>query len=96
VENQDVAVTAFTHDGNRRVTFVVVALSASLALGSLAWIMVTVVAPARRLARHVERLAGGAAVPPLAPQRLDEIGSVVAATNRFVGARALLGATARS
>ncbi|GAA1324432.1 HAMP domain-containing protein [Pseudonocardia xinjiangensis] len=96
VENQDVAVTAFTHDGNRRVTFVVIALGASLALGSLAWVMVTVVAPARRLARHVERLAGGDAVPPLAPQRLDEIGSVVAATNRFVGARALLGATARS
>jgi hypothetical protein len=96
VEDQDVAATAFAADGNRRATFVVIALSASLAMGSLAWVTITVVTPARRLAYHVERLAAGDAVPPLAPQRLDEIGTAVAATNRFAGARALPGAAVRS
>jgi HAMP domain-containing protein len=96
VEDQDVAATAFAGDGNRRITFVVIALSASLAIGSLAWVAITVVAPARRLARHVEQLAADDAVPPLAPQRLDEIGTAVAATNRFAGARALHGTAVRS
>jgi hypothetical protein len=53
-------------------------------LGALAWTTVTVVLPARRLARHVERLATGDVVPPLAPQRLDELGTAFAATNQLV------------
>jgi HAMP domain-containing protein len=84
IEEQDVAVAALADDGSRRGTLVVIAVSASLASGALAWTMVTVVLPARRLARHVERLAAGDEVPPLAPQRLDELGTAVAATNRFV------------
>jgi HAMP domain-containing protein len=84
IEEQDVAVAALADDGSRRGTLVVIAVSASLAVGALAWTMVTVVLPARRLARHVERLVAGDEVPPLAPQRLDELGTAVAATNRFV------------
>ncbi len=96
VEDQDVAAAAFAGDGSRRATLVVIAISASLAIASLAWIAITVVAPAGRLARHVERLAAGDAVLPLAPQRLDEIGTAVAATNRFAVARALPGVAVRS
>ena len=87
VEDRDVAAAAFASDGSRRAAIVVIAVSAGLAVAALAWTAVTVVAPARRLARHVERLAAGEAVPPLAPQRLDEIGTAVAATNRFAAAR---------
>jgi hypothetical protein len=36
---------------------------------------------------HVERLAAGEAVAPLAPQRLDEIGIAVEATNRLAATR---------
>jgi HAMP domain-containing protein len=86
IAEQDVAVAAFADDVNRRSTLVVVAVSASLAVAALVWTMVTVVMPARRLARHVERVAAGDEVPPLAPQRLDELGTAVAATNRFVEA----------
>lgn len=96
VEDQDVAAAALAGDGSRRVTLVVIAISASLAIASLAWIAITVVAPARRLARHVERLAAGDAVLPLAPQRLDEIGTAVAATNRFAAVRAMSGVAVRS
>jgi hypothetical protein len=84
IEEQDVTVAALADDGSRRATLVVIALVTSLAVGALAWTAVTVVLPARRLARHVERLAAGDDVPPLAPQRLDELGTAVAATNHFV------------
>ena len=84
IEEQDVTVAALADDGNRRATLVVIALITSLAVGALAWTTVTVVLPARRLARHVERLAAGDGVSPLAPQRLDELGTAVAATNQFV------------
>jgi hypothetical protein len=87
VEERGVAVAALADDGSRRATLVVIAVTASLALGALAWTAVTVVLPARRLARHVERLAAGDEVPPLAPQRLDELGTAVAATNQFVVVR---------
>ena len=96
VEDQDVAAAAFAGDPNRRVTLVVIGVSASLALGSLVWVAISVIAPARRLARHAERLAAGEAVSPLAPERLDEIGTAVAATNRFAGGRALPRAAFRS
>jgi HAMP domain-containing protein len=96
IEEQDVAIAAFADDGSRRGTIVVIAVSASVAVGALAWTMVTVVLPARRLARHVERLAAGDEVPPLAPQRLDELGTAVAATNRFVAAHARLDEEVRS
>jgi hypothetical protein len=96
IEEQDVAIAALAADGSRRGTLVVLAVCASVAVGALAWTMVTVVRPARRLARHVERLAGGDEVPPLAPQRLDELGTAVAATNRFVAARARLDEGVRS
>ncbi len=89
VEDQDLAAAAFAGDAGRRGALVVIAVSASLALAALAWTAVTVVAPARRLARHVEELAAGHTPAPLAPQRLDEIGTAVAATNRFVAARVL-------
>jgi hypothetical protein len=88
VEDQDIAAAAFAGDANRRITLVVVAISASLALGTLAWVAIVVIGPARRLARHVERLAAGEEVPPLAPERLDDIGTAVAATNRFAGTQA--------
>jgi hypothetical protein len=84
IEEQDVAVAALADDGSRRGTLVVIAVTASLVLGALAWTTVTVVVPARRLARHVEQLAAGDEVPPIAPQRLDELGTAVAATNQFV------------
>jgi hypothetical protein len=96
IEEQDVATAAFADDGSRRGTLVVIAVSASVAVGALAWTMVTVVLPARRLARHVERLAAGDEVPPLAPQRLDELGTAVAATNRFVATRTRLDEVVRS
>jgi hypothetical protein len=96
VEDQDVAAAAFASDGNRRSTLVVITATASLAMASLGWIAITVIAPARRLARHVERLVAGDAVAPLARQRLDEIGTAVAATNRFAAARAVPGAAVRS
>jgi HAMP domain-containing protein len=86
VEDQGIAAAAFAGDGSRRAALVAVAVTASLALAALAWTLVTVVAPARRLARHAEELAGGAVPAPLAPQRLDEIGTAVAATNRLVAA----------
>jgi hypothetical protein len=86
IEEQNVAVAALADDGGRRGTLVVIAVSASLAVAALAWTVVTVVGPARGLARHVERLAAGDEVPPLAPQRLDELGTAVAATNRLVAA----------
>ena len=84
IEEQDVTVAALADDGSRRATLVVIAVITSLAVGALAWTTVTVVLPARRLARHVERLAAGDDVPPLAPLRLDELGTAVAATNQFV------------
>jgi len=84
IEEQDVTVAALADDGSRRTTLVVIAVITSLAVGALAWTTVTVVLPARRLARHVERLAAGDDVPPLAPLRLDELGTAVAATNQFV------------
>jgi hypothetical protein len=84
IEEQDVTVAALADDGSRRATLVVIAVITSLAVGALAWTTVTVVLPARRLARHVGRLAAGDDVPPLAPQRLDELGTAVAATNQFV------------
>jgi HAMP domain len=84
IEEQDVAVAALADDGSRRATLVVIAVTTSLAMGALAWTTVTVVLPARRLARHVERLAAGDDVPPLAPQRLDELGTAVASINHFV------------
>jgi HAMP domain-containing protein len=96
IQEQDVTVAAFAHDGSRRGTLVVIAVSAGVAVAALAWTMVTVVMPARRLARHVERLAAGDEVPPLAPQRHDELGTAVAATNRLVAARARLGEAVRS
>ncbi|MHA6626977.1 hypothetical protein ACU61A_16200 [Pseudonocardia sichuanensis] len=96
VEDQDVTAAAFAGDGSRRAALVVIAVSASLALAAIAWTAVTVVAPARRLVRHVEALAAGQPVPPLAAQRLDEIGTAVAATNRFAAARARPGAVARA
>jgi HAMP domain-containing protein len=96
VEDQDAAAAAFAGDTSRRATVVVIAVSASLALAALAWTAVTVVAPARRLVRHVEALAAGTPVPPLATQRLDEIGTAVAATNRFAATRARPGAVVRA
>jgi hypothetical protein len=84
IEQQGVAFAAFADDGSRRGTLVVIAVSASLAVAALGWTMITVVVPARRLVRHVERLAAGEDVPPLAPQRLDELGTAVTATNWFV------------
>jgi HAMP domain-containing protein len=96
VEDQDVTAAAFAGDGSRRSALVAIVVSASLALAALAWTAVTVVAPARRLVRHVEALAAGHPVPPLAAQRLDEIGTAVAATNRFAAARARPGAVARA
>lgn len=92
VEDQDVAAAAFAGDGSRRGTLVAVVLAAGLAVAALAWTLVTVVGPARRLARHVEQLADGEAPPPLAPQRLDEIGTAVAATNRMVAVGGSVGA----
>jgi hypothetical protein len=85
IEEQDVTVAALADDGSRRATLVLIALITTMAVGALTWTMVTVVLPARRLARHIERLAAGEEVPPLAPQRLDELGTAVAATNQFVG-----------
>jgi HAMP domain-containing protein len=92
VEDQNVVAAAFASDGSRRGTLVVIAVSASLAMAALAWIAITVVGPARRLARHVEQLAAGETVQPLAPQRHDEIGTAVAAINRFVAERVAAGA----
>ncbi|OZM83895.1 HAMP domain-containing protein [Pseudonocardia sp. MH-G8] len=92
IEDQDVAAAAFAGDDSRRAALVVIVVSASLALAALGWTAVTVVTPARRLVRHVEALAAGNPVPPLAAQRLDEIGTAVAATNRFAAARARPGA----
>ena len=96
VEDQSVAAAAFTADAGRRTALVVIALVTSIGVGALAWVGVTVVQPARRLARHVERLADGEPVTPLAPQRLDEIGTAVAATNRLAAARAVRDAVAGS
>ncbi|WP_147255890.1 HAMP domain-containing protein [Pseudonocardia hierapolitana] len=87
VEDQDVVAAAFAGDGNRRAALVAIVVAASLACAALAWTAVTVVAPARRLAGHVERLAVGETVAPLAPQRLDEIGTAVEATNRLAATR---------
>jgi hypothetical protein len=87
VEDQDAVAAAFAGDGNRRAALVANAAAASLACAALAWTAVTVVAPASRLARHVERMAAGEAVAPLAPQRLDEIGTAVEATNRLAATR---------
>jgi hypothetical protein len=87
VEDQDVAAAAFAGDGNRRSALVAIVVAASLACAALAWTAVTVVVPARRLAQHVERLAAGEAMAPLAPQRLDEIGTAVEATNRLAATR---------
>jgi HAMP domain-containing protein len=87
VEDQDVVAAAFAGDGNRRAALVAIVVAASLACAALAWTAVTVVVPARRLAEHVERLAAGEAVAPLAPQRLDEIGTAVEATNRLAATR---------
>jgi len=91
VEDRDVAAAAFASDGNRRATLVAIVAAASLACGALVWTAVTVVGPARRLARHAERLAAGEDVPPLAPQRLDEIGTAVEATNRLAATPVVLG-----
>ncbi|GAA1246972.1 hypothetical protein GCM10009609_08130 [Pseudonocardia aurantiaca] len=96
VEDQSVAAAAFTADAGRRTALVVIGLVTSIGVGALAWVGVTVVRPARRLARHVERLADGEPVTPLAPQRLDEIGTAVAATNRLAAARAVRDAVAGS
>ena len=90
VEDRDVAAAAFAGDGNRRAALVAIVAAASLACAALAWTAVTTVAPARRLARHVERLAGGEQLPPLAPQRLDEIGTAVEATNRLAATRTVI------
>ncbi|GAA5138623.1 HAMP domain-containing protein [Pseudonocardia adelaidensis] len=87
VEDQDVAVAAFASDGNRRAALVAIVAAASIACAALGWTAVTVVAPARRLVRHVERLAAGETLAPLAPQRLDEIGTSVEATNRLAATR---------
>ncbi len=96
VEDQNIAAAVLAGDFSRGATLVVIAVSASLAVVALAWTAVTVVAPARRLARHTERLAAGEEVPPLAPQRLDEIGTAFAAINRLAAARALPGAVTSS
>jgi HAMP domain-containing protein len=87
VEDQDVVAAAFAGDGNRRAALVAIVVAASLACAALAWTAVTTVGPARRLVRHVERLAAGEALAPLAPQRLDEIGTAVEATNRLAATR---------
>jgi HAMP domain-containing protein len=87
VEDQDVTAAAFASDGNRRAALVAIVVAASLACAALAWMAVTVVAPARRLVRHVEKPAAGDVVAPLAPQRLDEIGTAVEATNRLAATR---------
>jgi hypothetical protein len=96
VEDQDVAAAAFAGDGNRRAALVAIVAAASLAGAALAWTAVTIVAPARRLVRYVERLAGGEALAPLAPQRLDEIGTAVEATNRLAATRTVLRSAPRS
>jgi len=90
VEDQDVAAAAFASDGNRRAAMVAIVAAAAVACGALGWTAVTVVAPARRLVRHVELLAAGEAPPPLAPQRLDEIGTSVEATNRLAATRTVV------
>jgi hypothetical protein len=87
VKDQDLAAAAFASDGNRRAALVAIVAAASVACAALGWTAVTIVAPARRLVRHVERLAAGETVAPLAPQRLDEIGTSVEATNRLAATR---------
>ncbi|WP_255622523.1 HAMP domain-containing protein [Pseudonocardia sp. DSM 110487] len=87
VEDRNLAAAAFAGDGNRRAALVAIVAAAGLACAALAWTAVTTVVPARRLARHVERLAAGETLPPLAPQRLDEIGTAVEATNRLAATR---------
>lgn len=87
VEDQNVVAAAFASDGNRRAALVAIVVAASLACAALAWTAVTIVAPAHKLVVHVERLAAGEPVAPLAPQRLDEIGTAVEATNRLAATR---------
>ncbi|MHA6623472.1 HAMP domain-containing protein [Pseudonocardia sp. DLS-67] len=89
VEDQDVAAAAFAGDGNRRAALVAIVAAAAVACAALGWTAVTIVAPARRLVRHVEQLAAGETVAPLAPQRLDEIGTSVEATNRLAATRSI-------
>ncbi|MFC5232656.1 hypothetical protein [Pseudonocardia zijingensis] len=87
VEDQGVVAAAFAGDGNRRASLVAIVAAAFVACGALLWTAVTVIAPARRLVRHAELLATGEPVAPLAPQRLDEIGTSVEATNRLAAVR---------
>ncbi|OLS98006.1 hypothetical protein BJF90_41900 [Pseudonocardia sp. CNS-004] len=87
VEDQNVVAAAFAGDGNRRAALVAIVVAASIACAALCWTAVTVVAPARRLVRHAELLATGEEVAPLAPQRLDEIGTSVEAVNRLAATR---------
>lgn len=66
-----------------RAVLLIVALVGCLAPVALAWTALTVVRPARALARHVGGLGAGAGDVMLAPQRLDELGAITAAVNRL-------------
>jgi hypothetical protein len=88
VQEQDVAAAAFARDPAGRAAMVISGLSAALVVSILCWMYVGTTRPLRRLSAYANAIAAasmGEATPmPMAPERVNEAGAIVAALNRHL------------